>query len=188
MTELKVKGSESLKPSDRELMLSFIKGDEIAFRILYDRFVRRVFSMAYRFSRNYETSRDITQEVFLRLYQKRELYKPEISFNTFFYRLTYNCILNYIRDHKNDISDTEATPISLSMPTTPEQVAEAHERFERIEKNLDRLPTNQKTAFILNKIEGLSYNEVAEIMGININTVKSLIHRATISVMEIKDE
>ncbi|MCX7958233.1 MAG: sigma-70 family RNA polymerase sigma factor, partial [Deltaproteobacteria bacterium] len=98
----KDKGSESLKSklSDKDLMMSLIKGEPDAFRILYDRFVRRVFSMAYRFSRNYETSKDITQEVFLRLYQKKDLYKPEISFNTFFYRLTYNCILNYLRDHR----------------------------------------------------------------------------------------
>ncbi|MCX7958234.1 MAG: PAS domain S-box protein, partial [Deltaproteobacteria bacterium] len=59
---------------------------------------------------------------------------------------------------------------------------------KNIEKRLDELPENQKTAFILNKIEGLSYEEVAGVMEINLNTVKSLIHRATMSIMEIKDE
>ncbi|MGC8927235.1 MAG: RNA polymerase sigma factor [Myxococcota bacterium] len=174
--------------SDQELMLAFIKGDQQAFRVLYERFVRRVFSMAYRFSRDYETSKDITQEVFLRLYQKKNLYNPQISFNTFFYRLAYNCILNYIRDHQEERVNTDATPIALSTQTTPEQIAGAIETFERIEKRIDALPTSQKTAFILNKIEGLSYNEVAEIMDTNINTIKSLIHRATMSIIGIKDE
>ncbi len=188
MADLKGKGFDPLKMTDAEIMLRFREGEAAAFRVLYDRFVRRVFSMAYRFSRNYETARDITQEVFLRLYQKKDLYNPEISFNTFFYRLTYNCILNYIRDHRDTLSENEPTPVSFSSSVTPEQTAFANELLKNIEKRLDELPEKQKTAFILNKIEGLSYEETAQVMDTNINTVKSLIHRATISIMEIKDE
>lgn len=188
MAELKDKDIAPLELSDKELMIRLNRGDVSAFKILYDRFVRRVFSMAYRFSRNYETSRDITQEVFLRLYQKRMLYKPEISFNTFFYKLTYNCILNYIRDHKDKLNLDDSTNYNFSTNSTPEQATIANELAKNIEKRLSELPHNQKTAFILNKIEGLSYEEVSEIMETNINTIKSLIHRATMSILEMKDE
>ncbi len=188
MEGLKGKGLDQSKTPDKELMLLFLRGDKEAFRILYERYFKRVFSMAYRFSRNYETSKDITQEVFLRLYQKRELYSPKISFNTFFYRLTYNCILNYLRDHRDRLTKDDLSPILFSSTTTPEHITGSNELLKKMNERLYQLPENQKTAFILNKIEGLSYNEIADVMNININTVKSLIHRATMSIMELKDE
>ncbi|MCX7943728.1 MAG: RNA polymerase sigma factor [Deltaproteobacteria bacterium] len=187
VVDLKGKGLGSLEVSDKDLMLLLCKGEITAFRKIYDRFVKRVFSMAYRFCRDYETSKDITQEVFLRLYQKRDLYKPDISFNTFFYRLTYNCILNYIRDHKIRSWKDDPAQMVLCSPITPDQATEANELLSNIERKLNQLPENQKMAFILHKIEGLKYEEIAEVMDININTVKSLIHRATLCILETKN-
>jgi RNA polymerase sigma-70 factor (ECF subfamily) len=188
LKDLRQKGLSDLQASDSELVERFIKGDENAFRVLYKRYVNRIFSMAYRFCRDYETSKDITQEVFLRLYQKKEKYSPEVSFNTFFYRLAYNCILNYIRDHRTPPVDEWTLHQISSKPPTPEENLSAIEMGKKIEKVLDELPEKQKTAFILNKIEGLSYNEIAEVMNINLNLVKSLIHRATLKILEVEDE
>jgi RNA polymerase sigma-70 factor (ECF subfamily) len=188
LKDLRQKGLSDLQASDSELVERFIKGDENAFRVLYKRYVNRIFSMAYRFCRDYETSKDITQEVFLRLYQKKEKYSPEVSFNTFFYRLAYNCILNYIRDHRTPPVDEWTLQQISSKPPTPEENLSTIEMGKKIEKVLDELPEKQKTAFILNKIEGLSYNEIAEVMNINLNLVKSLIHRATLKILEVEDE
>lgn len=188
LTSLEKEGLRYSDLSDKELMQMICKGDTEAFREIYNRYIRRVFSMAYRFSRDYEISKDISQEIFLRLYQKKALYKPEISFNTFFYRLTYNCILNYIRDHKGRFETGNIAEYKISSPATPEETASANEMLERIERRIDALPENQKMAFLLNKIEGLSYEEVAQVMDMNINTVKSLIHRASLNILELKDE
>lgn len=188
LKDLRQKGFDYLNLSDKELIDRFIRGDDKAFRFLYERYVNRIYSMAYRFCRNYETSKDITQEVFLRLYQKKERYNPVISFNTFFYRLAYNCILNYLRDHKEQPIDEWSMQQITTHPASPEENLFATESARRIEKIIDELPERQKTAFILNKIEGLSYNEIAEVMNLNLNVVKSLIHRATLKVLEVENE
>lgn len=187
MLTLKDEDSDATRISDRDLMLSFKEGDNSSFRLIYNRYIKRIFSMAYRFTGNYEMSKDISQEVFLRLVEKKKLYKPEIHFNTFFYRLAYNCVLNYIRDHRDRIViDNKGGRPLYSEPAAEEKYM-AVELARQMESRLSSLPENQKMAFILNKIEGLRYSEVAEVMDLSIESVKTLVFRATHKVIEGRD-
>ena len=110
--------------SDNELMLAFQKGDESAFTILFDKHVKGVLNLLFRYVRDRFIAEDLSQEVFLRLYRYRDKYKPTAKFTTFLYTITTNLALNYIRDNKKrkmalfsalSANDT-STELSMQIP------------------------------------------------------------------------
>lgn len=154
---------------------------------LYSAFAKTVFNLALHYTQNPEDAEEITQDVFVKLYEKGEQFKGEASAKTYITRIAINQSLDFLR-HKSrqkrgggakvrnlDESQQES---ALHDFNHPGYALEQKESVAKVYAALNQLPPNQKTAVILLKIEGRSQKEVAEIMDIGTKAVESLFQRA----------
>jgi RNA polymerase sigma-70 factor, ECF subfamily len=180
---------------DVELMLGFQAGDLQAFEKLFSRHARSVVNFAYRFVRNREVAEELAQEIFLKVHDAAPEYRPEAKFTTWLFRIATNVCLNEIRrpyfkatHHSPDttVTDDRERPVELEDTERPGPQAAMERRAvaAALKDALERLPEKQRLAFILNKYQDLSYAEVALVMKISEQAVKSLIHRAKEAMAE----
>jgi RNA polymerase sigma-70 factor (ECF subfamily) len=173
---------------DVVLMLEFQKGDKRSFDALMQKYYPKVLNFIYRYGLPREAAEDLTQEIFLKIYQMGPSYQPKAKFQTLLYTMVRNRSLNVIRDsHKYAMSlDQEVETDDGSMvhetpdeqnPTALEQMLES-EKGARIKEIIHELPENQRCAVILRRYECLSYEEIAKSMNCSVMAVKSLLNRA----------
>lgn len=159
--------------NDNELMLRFKEGDLSAFEELVKKYEKPVLNLIYRFLGNRNDTEDLTQEVFLRVYRARETWQPKAKFSTWLYRITANLCFNWRR---------KKTLLSLedlsSLPSVTDANSENVELKKEIQKALLSLPKNQRLALIFCHYENKSYQEISELLGCSVSSVKSLIFRA----------
>ncbi|HEX2520904.1 MAG TPA: sigma-70 family RNA polymerase sigma factor [Terriglobia bacterium] len=181
--------------SDVELMLKVKRGDREAFGLLVHRYRKPLINFIYRFTTNPGESEDLAQEVFVRAYQSSAKYEPKAAFSTWLYRIATNVALNYLRDHKPQLSR------SLDSGLESEEGAQwlelrdhgalADERLMKQEKELQirralaSLPENQRLAVVLTKYQELSLRDAGAILNCSETAVKSLIFRAYTTLREV---
>jgi RNA polymerase sigma-70 factor (ECF subfamily) len=182
------------RDADAELMLSFQRGDEEAFASLVRRFQDRIVSLAYRYLGSAADAEDLAQEVFLRVYRAKESYEPSARFSTWIYRIASNTSLNHLRgrkarrkvsgpmpgDAEGDGADDPQDPGSAA----PGERLEKDELARVLRRIVDDLPDRQRIAILLNKYEGLGYEDVAAAMDLSVMAVKSLLTRARVNIKE----
>lgn len=182
------------RDADAELMLCFQRGDEEAFAALVRRFQDRIVSLAYRYLGSAADAEDLAQEVFLRVYRAKESYEPSARFSTWIYRIASNTSLNHLRGRKARRKvagpmPTDGEGDGAGDPLDPASAAPG-ERLEKDElarvlrRIVDDLPDRQRIAILLNKYEGLGYEEVAAAMDLSVMAVKSLLTRARVNIKE----
>jgi RNA polymerase sigma-70 factor (ECF subfamily) len=175
--------------SDKELIQKTAAKDHGAFKTLVDRYQALVVNTCYGLLGNREDAEDVTQEVFFQVYKSAGKFRQESKVSTWLYRISVNRSLNFIRDNKRSrwlksltslLEDDrkQVRDIPTSDSDRPDVALEEKERNWAIQKAIDSLPAKQKAAFVLHKYEGLSYQEIAEIMHRSLSSVESLIHRA----------
>ena len=173
---------------DVGLMLSFQRGDELAFQELVERNHSRVIGLVYRFISDAADAEDLAQEVFLRIYRARVTYKPTAKFSTWMFRITANVSLNALRSRSNrrddvsinQLSDSGDGPRAMPDPdcAMPDQRIHQEELQCKVQDAIRSLPEKQQIAVVLNKYEGMSYAEIARTIGCSTMAVKSLLARA----------
>jgi RNA polymerase sigma-70 factor (ECF subfamily) len=176
--------------TDEELMSRFRAGDREAFELLFERHHRKVIRFTARMTGDLGRAEEAAQEVFLRIARAAPTWEPTARFTTWLYTIARRTTLNILRDGKDD-GDTVPLPTgehdddggpSLQLPgpagLEPEQVVWNLQLRERLEVALGRLPEGYRSAFVLAAAEGLSYQEVAEVLGITVQAVKSRVFRA----------
>jgi len=179
---------------DAELMLAFQRGDEDAFAEIVRRYQGRVVSLAYRYLGSAADAEDLAQEVFLRVHRAKEGYEASARFSTWIYRITANASLNLLRGRRvrrtvnremPDESGAEGTA-SFADPDAeaPQDRMEKDELSAVLRRIVDELPERQRVAILLNKYEGLSYEDVASAMDLSVMAVKSLLTRARVNIKE----
>jgi RNA polymerase sigma-70 factor (ECF subfamily) len=174
--------------SDLELMTRVSRGDTDSFAVLLQRHRSPVLNYFVRMVRDRGLAEDLTQEVFLRVYQARERYQPDARFTTWLYRIATNIALNAIRDRKSEkLADAperldgdeggilERTPDER--PTAEQQMMES-DRQRLIREAIDGLPERQKAAVILHKYQEVDYRQIAGVLKVSESAVKSLLFRA----------
>ena len=163
-----------------ELIQRLKSGDEGAFEELFRGYKDRVFNVAYRMLGDREAAEDVTQEVFLKVFRKVKGFKGRSSLYTWIYRLTVNLCTDYIR--KQDAhpveSLEESEALQLAAEGTPEEEAIRRERAAAVQMIIGSLPDRLRSVIVLREIEGLSYREIAEVLGCSVGRVKSLLHEA----------
>lgn len=169
-------------------------GDMQAFEALILNHEKIVYNLAYRILQNEEDAKDISQEVFLRVYRYLDRFDGKSAFSTWLYRIAYNTCIDETRRRKNKAAysiDAQLETEDSSMkqqytdPTpTPEAQVLSKERQKRLLSAIESLPPDYKTALILRDLEGLSYSEISETMGLALGTVKSRIARARSQLKE----
>jgi len=174
---------------DAALLLAFQRGDEAAFRLLYERNARAMIAFCHRFVRDAARAEELAQDVFVKLYRVAGRYQPQARFKTFLYRVATNHCLNEVR--RAEFTARARGPLGQDLApeldALPSDAAGPHD--EAVARSLEQavvallgsLPEKQRAAFVLCRFEGLSYEEIAETLETSVSAVKSLIHRATVS-------
>ncbi|MDX9811578.1 MAG: RNA polymerase sigma factor [Bacteroidales bacterium] len=181
--------------NDNELIELILQGDREKFGTLVDRYSQMVFRTCMGFVHNREDAEDLTQEVFLRAFQSLAGFKGKSSFPTWIYRIAVNASLNFKRKHSgislferleslfSGEKSAEKNPV-FSLTDDPEKILIEREHSLWLQRALDSLPANQRTAIILSKYEDLSQKEISEIMNLSIGAVEALLQRAKKNLRE----
>jgi len=179
---------------DAALMLAFQAGDESAFRALFEKHGRAMMAFCNRFVRDPARAEELAQDVFLKVHRGAARYQPSARFSTFLYRIATNHCLNEVRRGEYqarpqiDPESPDGAPLDPdALPgdgATPEDSARGRALAAEVDRLLARLPEKQRAAFVLARLEGLSYEEVADVLETTVPAVKSLVHRATVAAAE----
>ena len=170
-----------------ELIAGLKSHDEEAFKVLVEQFKDRIYNLCYSYVRNAAESEDLAQEVFIEVYNSIGRFNEKADLSTWIYRITINEALQMIRKKKAQkrfgfvfsLFGNEEKYSSLHKEEVHPGVSlENRERSRVLFSQIDKLAENQKNAFLLIKLEGKSYQEVADIMQTTVSSVESLMHRA----------
>ncbi|HAK95251.1 MAG TPA: RNA polymerase subunit sigma-70 [Planctomycetes bacterium] len=172
----------------REMMLRLARGDMRAFEEIVVSYERAVRNFAFRYLGDERKAEDVAQETFLRVYKARARWRPDAKFHTWLFTITSRLCLNAIRSQRRerrvmrpaagaDDRDALAGAPERRTPSPAEGVLAA-ERAELLRRAVAELSENQRRALLLHRFEGLSYQEVAEAMGLTLEAVRSLLVRA----------
>jgi len=173
---------------DFELVGKFKKGDQHAFELLVRKHKMAVFNTIYSIMGNTQEADDIAQEVFLKVFTKAGSFRGESSFSTWLYRIVVNSCLDELKKRKNKIisyetefSEGEKLKLKDVLATREGDIIEDLRKKELqdiIQKAMDSLPEKDRIILTLKEIEGLSYNEISQIMKISLGKVKIWLFRA----------
>ncbi|MFC5498781.1 RNA polymerase sigma factor RpoE [Caenimonas terrae] len=188
------KASAPPTPSDTDLMLveRTVAGDQKAFELLVIKYQRRIERLIGRMVRDVDLVEDIAQETFIRAYRALAQFRGDAQFYTWLYRIAVNTAKKALMDLKrdplvsesalrgggDDEDETSAVENELTSSETPETVLAAKEIAGAVNSAMEALPEELRQAVTLREIEGLSYEEIAEVMNCPIGTVRSRIFRA----------
>lgn len=177
--------------NERELDLQLIQriqnGEQQAFSLLVRKYQTRVANILTRYVRNSGDIPDVTQEVFIKVYKSLPNFRGDSAFYTWLFRITVNTAKNYLtsqsrRPPASDIDADEADSYdgsgALKDEGDPEAILHSHEVKQVVLKAIRNLPDELKSAITLRELEGMSYEEIAQIEGCPIGTVRSRIFRA----------
>ena len=172
---------------DEDRLISLlVEGQEDAFSILIRQYQGRLLSIAYGITLDREESREIVQEVFLKVFQKISTFKRQSSLSTWLHRITVNQCLNWRRKWKRrarwqhqSIDQEDGSSLDIeSDEAGPESLLRNKQISGILKKGLDKLPEKARAVLVLKEVEGLSYEEIGDLLGINKGTVSSRIFYA----------
>lgn len=176
---------------DKDILLDLVNGDTEAFSILVDRYKNRLLNFVYRFVRDYDVAEDIVQETFLRVFRKRRDYKAIANFSTWIFTIAGNLAKSELRRRKRwrflsiDATDEEERTFDIQDPgMRPDRVTAVRMLNESVQESIDRLQIKYREALILRDVEGMSYQQIAEIIGVPVGTVKSRVNRARLKLQK----
>ena len=171
--------------ADGELVKTAIAGREASFEELVRRYQRPIAAYVYRMVGDYDAALDLTQEVFIKVYNSLARYRSEFKFSTWIYKIAHNAAIDHLRRYAvrgqavTSGFDTEHrdTPVE-GRRLTPEQESERRERRSEVEMVVELLPRAYRELIVLRHSHDLSYDEIAEVTGLPLGTVKNRLFRA----------
>ena len=175
--------------NDNEIIQQIVQGDRNLYRKLVERYQPMVFRTCMGFLHNKDDSDDLTQEVFIQAYQTLARFKGDATFSTWIYRIAVNASLNktrkssksqFIQRFETVFGNSKNQEYAFPIPDgeNPENILILNEHKEWVQKALENLPENQRTAIVLSKYDDLSQRQIAEIMNTTEGAVEALIQRA----------
>jgi len=181
---------------DAGVVTAFLGGEERAFEELVDRYQARLLNFVYRTVGDRERAEDLVQEVFIRVYRHLHRFDRSKKFSTWVYTIASNLAKNELRNRsrnplvlfqtvKKNWQDEDRPLQFEDMTTRPDDMFRKRRLRELVEQSVARLPEHHRHVFVLRELEGKSYEEIAEITGCNLGTVKSRLNRARTSFAEI---
>ncbi|NTV87005.1 MAG: RNA polymerase sigma factor RpoE [Burkholderiaceae bacterium] len=190
MSDSALSQPSSSDSSDRQLVERAVAGDQRAFELLVIKYQRRIERLIGRMVRDVDLVEDIAQETFLRAWRALHQFRGDAQFYTWLYRIAVNTAKKALMDLKrnptvrgnaadsDEEDETFQRGSELTSEETPESVFAAKEIAEAVNAAMEALPEDLRQAVALREIEGLTYEEIADLMGCPIGTVRSRIFRA----------
>lgn len=182
---------------DQLLIKKILKGKKSSFEELMKKYNKRIFGFIYRMVRDEETAVELTQDFFIKIYKVMPKYNFEYKFSTWAYRICYNLVIDHVRKNQAYVDSLDGDTV------TPKQMMESEnyvseDGFEVLAKAeirdytwsvVDRIPVKYKELILLRYLQGLKYDEIAEITELPVGTVKNRIFKAKeILKMEIEND
>ncbi len=173
-------------------MAKTAEGDEYAFETLVRRHQTSVLNLIYRYVGDRTMARDLAQEVFIRVWRAAKSYEPKAKFTTWVFRITANLCLNEMKSFAvkksifagGSVEEGQTQAFEDNVSPSPEEILLGEERSRQIFQALQSLPGNPRLALILKRYDGLSYAEIARVMGCSVSAVESLLVRAKRNLQE----
>jgi RNA polymerase sigma-70 factor (ECF subfamily) len=179
---------------DRELVARAQRGDKRAFELLVEKYQRKLGRLLSRFIRDPSEVEDVTQEAFIKAYRALPAFRGDSAFYTWLYRIGINTAKNYLMamgrraPTSTEVEAEEAEGFEegeqLRDINTPESVLLSNEIASTVNRTIEELPEELRTAIQLREIEGMSYEDIAKVMDCPIGTVRSRIFRAREAIAE----
>ncbi len=177
--------------TDQEIVALAREGREAAYRELIRRYERPVFSLILRMVRDRQLAEDLAQETFIKALNAIATYRPEFKFSSWIFKIANNAAIDQLRRREVDTlsidgapnatsaDDIEATALQVGdKGETPLAELEARELGTHIERAISRLRPEYRSCIMLRHVEGLAYEEIAQLLDLPLGTVKTYIHRA----------
>ena len=184
--------------ADQQVVTWAQDGDESAFRELIRRYQRPIFSIIYRMVRDRELAEDLAQETFIKVLNAIDSYRPEHKFSSWIFKIANNAAIDHLRRRELETLSLEGAPDALTTERqeatalqvrdrteSPLEELEARELGSQIEEAIAGLRPEYRSCIMLRHVEGRAYEEIAEILGLPLGTVKTYIHRAR---AELRDQ
>jgi RNA polymerase sigma-70 factor (ECF subfamily) len=182
---------------DRRLIAEVLAGNTAAFGELVVRYQDRLFNVAYRVLDNADDAADVVQDVFVNAYQSLKSFKGDSELFTWLYRIAFNTAISFKRRRRGmvrldghgggDDGRGGIDPEDRSTDTAPEADMERSEDERVLGEAMAKLSPEHRTVLVLKDIDGLKYEEIAEVMGVPIGTVRSRLHRARLELKGLLD-
>jgi RNA polymerase sigma-70 factor, ECF subfamily len=177
---LMIPTKETVEPDDRQLVETIRGGDPDAFEVLVRRKTSKVYSLCYRIIGNAEDAKDISQLVFIKLWENLEKYDPQYAFDTWLYRMVTNVAIDFMR---NKQSRENAVNSNLRLVKTSSEADQGtivqRKEVESVFNSVSQvLSPKQKTIFVMNQMEDLSSSEIAKVLGCRESTVRNHLFNA----------
>jgi RNA polymerase sigma-70 factor, ECF subfamily len=182
------------READQALVEQVQRGDKRAFELLVAKYQRKIFRLLSRLIRDTAEIEDVAQEAFIKAYRALPNFRGESAFYTWLYRIAINTAKNYLVAQGRRAPTTTETEIDeaenfdegdqLRDVNTPDSMLLSKQVGEAVNRAIERLPEDLRTAIVLRELEGLSYEEIAETMNCPIGTVRSRIFRARQAIAE----
>ena len=185
--------AEQAKDTDKQLVARVQKGDKRAFDMLVLKYQYKVHAIISRYIKDFDEVNDVSQEAFVKAYRALAKFRGESQFYTWLYRIAVNTAKNYLvaRNRRPPASDVDAADADyyeggdrLRDIASPENLLYRDELEAVVDSAIKDLPEDLRTAVTLREFEGLSYEEIAEVMGCPVGTVRSRIFRAREAIDE----
>ena len=184
-----------MSADDQRAIKECLKGDASAFGELVRRYQDRLFNSVFRMVDHAEDAHDVVQEAFLNAYQALDTFKGDSLFFTWLYRIAVNTAISLRRKQRVVLSiDAARNGEPLVKPTDPSQTSrpgyalEQGEQEQRVQNALGRLSPEHKAVLVMKDMEGQKYEEMAEVLGVPIGTIRSRLHRARVELREILEK
>jgi RNA polymerase sigma-70 factor (ECF subfamily) len=171
--------------NEYKLIKNLIEGDAAAFSQVFDLYKDKVYAFAFTLTKSRDTSEEVVQEVFLRLWERKKQIRREEQFAPYVRRVTYNCVMDFFRKAKLDLAlQNEILRRFQDIQSSGEEAVLSRELQETYHKAIAQLPPQQKRAYLLSREEGLSYDEIASVLGTSRNTVRNQLSEAIKNVRQ----
>ncbi|NMB70702.1 MAG: RNA polymerase sigma-70 factor [Bacteroidales bacterium] len=170
---------------DEDLMMEIKAGNMLAFDLLYRKYCSRIYKFSYSLLKSKEEAENLLQEVFLSLWECRFAIEKNASVKSYLFTVTYNTAISYLRKKAKECEFFQYLK-SLQEPVDVLVDSELHYRDleARLEEIINNLPQRQKEIYLMHKVDGLKYSEIAERLHISVNTIENHMARALKTIRE----
>ena len=189
-------------PDDHTLVQRARSGDERAFRLLVERYQKKVYAVALGMVKDREEAMDVVQEAFVKVHRSLDTFKADATFYTWLYRITVNVCIDVIRrrgamrsdsvefDERvgHDLAEANLGAVSSQLGSNPEKAVLQRELGEKIQAALEQIPEKHRAILLLRELDGLSYEELAQVLEIPKGTVMSRLFHARAKVQKLLSE